>query len=1545
MLLIRFLNMDNEFVKNPIKLIVLGADLQEVSRFVFVGDDSPIKTNKIDNIDELDKYKKELTIKYGDWKSKIGGSDDLMFLPEFELHRTPDVQKLEKMLSITSKPKTVVQQTENFKNINFVHDVILYPEDTISELKLKIYVATNIPIYRQHLYIKKSGNKDDDSYVIPLRYNIITDTLVSVNLQKSYELPGGRILDFPIDHNIFPNRNILRVISKDNETLASIYQKYGATSIYCMDLRTLLEPQVPSLREMINDRVQLELLYYSFIIKFWPMITIDVFETIIRNESELASEYPDLVPSISNLQKRFNLEKTLINRKYELIDDAIAGFKKYSDFRKFNPLNRSNVNSIVSISIKSATLDVKTTASISIDIRKLFDLLSTSNEIPIIKVNLILNRKQIILTKIGEKVPDIANVYDMVRYKLQLPTPNSLLFVQRVKDKFLVIVIKSTGQYQIKSTWTDEILMSFDEIFKLMSTSVKPKINMINDFGRNVFASPLSLPDILEGNSEFSNLDISMLIKQPLTDGQFDYMKKSFNTDLEAGIFKPNSSMRSSNSIDMSMFKGMTIDLSQIEKSIPISNYYQHLTDAKIKQKWISIMDVGKPINIQHRTTDIKLDISNLRESEFRYMYSYFVARIYSIIENMPTNLKKRTKTTTDSNLKLLKERDPILYKFKIFGSDLVYSRLCQNKHQPIILDVDEYEALDQKSKANTVKYWNFTTQKPVYYRCPNPAFPNLSFITEKHPKNYCLPCCKITPSYQYDITTGDKKSNIYNTCVEKHTFNIDETDTGASRYIMIYGKQLDIGRISKLPDLLDKYFKYNLSEQDIENSYRTGPIPVVFPDGKKNIYNIEMLWRLTKNNTERQIPIKELEPFLFNKTWSYQTFDEPDYSPMDIIKNPNLSSTHYSRITNADVSFPILIYRNINGGWIKVIDGLHRLSKLWLSRKSDDDLISVKYITKRQLSKAETTTVDKKSKTDELKKPNYYLYGVPQNITTITDVGCIYALATSLRMSPDQFILECVSRIKANTSGINMFKTLLGGILIQYFVDLDHLLNTISQIESQNIQTLVNFPYWNELFIEIVKYCWSVYTIIFDDKSVNIAGTSIKHTEIKDDISLILPLHVNDVDDIIPTSTEKNPTTREYIIMVRKYKKTRGIFTYNYLYYPIFVIIPHDFFKTLKIEKTIFVQDDPIIKELRNLISSTLKTSNPLGFNIPGILLLGATITRCWTTLSNRCYAVEVKWNSKTLIIPVHYCSPKYPIVNEPLLRKNIKQTYSDIRKFINAYNEKLKSISKSTSTSNTDLNSNLIYVEKFLVLNNMIIGCVSYGLYIYFKPEPVSKKLPEKLIYHLYQDPDTINNHIWKYSSSEKSVAKSHLKLLPQALDKKYAYNLFIVELFNVLDKETNTNIRNKIKKFIYSLQINDLKNKVNTILEFDEDKNTFDVLFNDFYLEHYDKKDFLKQFESLRYKFDRITLNKIESITHDYQISSTDERNLMRNKTYEIIEKVASKHHIKYTKDWIDIFISDLVNPLKRQYLLSAVYLGQTIDEYKFIKKIGEQIYIKV
>lgn len=129
--------------------------------------------------------------------------------------------------------------------------------------------------------------------------------------------------------------------------------------------------------------------------------------------------------------------------------------------------------------------------------------------------------------------------------------------------------------------------------------------------------------------------------------------------------------------------------------------------------------------------------------------------------------------------------------------------------------------------------------------------------------------------------------------------------------------------------------------------SVRAGQI--YYTDNKLE-YSVDMLIEIAANNKTEEIPIDYLEWNMKEEIWDKNT------SPNDVLENPSKYKDDDKRIEEAELKYPILIYKG------EVIDGYHRLAK---AIKQNKKTIKAKVVTDRQMDAAR---IDKK-RIEELSK------------------------------------------------------------------------------------------------------------------------------------------------------------------------------------------------------------------------------------------------------------------------------------------------------------------------------------------------------------------------------------------------------------------------------------------------------------------------------------------------------------------------------------------------------------------------------------------------
>ena len=664
--------------------------------------------------------------------------------------------------------------------VQFIYEMALFPEDKVSELKYKINAFLNIPIFRQHVWYR-AGNQS-----FPMMYRFYQGS-TSTNIDMHNVIHSGsgadaeNVLGMPINMNLYRNKDSLRVEAYDNFTLLGhIYSKNGVTRYELVDLETFIGPNREQLSTISkSDKYQLHILYYGFIMPFWPMLNVSAFVEFL-DERTIRSSYPLLEPSSDDLSY-LRKQQSLVEEMYNLYE-----------------YDTNRVNRIDSVLQKSLTETVIKVSSIykgrAVNLRVLFDLFEVNHNIDALKLYDIYEGKRILLDK----------YYRDTKRSTEKLIPGVLYFRVVINEQpyqKLNLYLYPNGAYAIKGAWGEDQNYSFEDVNLLVDKHINPIIKKINTMSGQIMyhGSNVRIPQAEKSNVKFIDISKSLFWKKILTTDEFRKLKTVLDRYVSGHIIVEKQVDK--NTIQYFFKRGMfEFDPKRIEKSTVIDNYYAYLFNSDVRQKWFLLFENIRVMTVTHRFSDVKIEISGIKEDEYyifiRYMillFSQFMRErqdTTSVVEDRKTNMKP---------LNNLKEQDPHLYNFKkIYNSDFVYSTICQRPYQPALLTQQQYDGLDKKAKANTVKYWNFTTNTDAYYQCPNPKYPHIKFIVDKHPMGYCIPCCKITAPPK---NPNDKQRQIYDRCIQHHTFEKREVERSTSRYIMSYGKSIDIGRLSHLPE------------------------------------------------------------------------------------------------------------------------------------------------------------------------------------------------------------------------------------------------------------------------------------------------------------------------------------------------------------------------------------------------------------------------------------------------------------------------------------------------------------------------------------------------------------------------------------------------------------------------------------------------------------------------------------------------------------------------------------------------------------------------
>jgi len=751
------------------------------------------KKSDIDKKDETDRDEKNI-------ENDIGAIESISFdeLNDAEDSHASENIKIEQIMS---------NKDSSIKFIFSEPLISVYPEDKIIEFKKKIYAVSNIPIFRQHIWYVYQGR------TFPVNYSIFhNDSLLYINVQEmlnNYNNDGlsQTIENIPVSTKYYQRKNGIKVMTNDTfSILEDYYYKYGIIEYNLLDLDEFVNPNRKELINVIKDRYQMELIYYSFIILYWPMLSLSAFSEYIKLEVNISKFFPELHQPIDDIIKIFKMEKKIIDTKNDLINNP----KKKDNLKKIRELI---TNSIVYSNI--SVLKFQNSKESILSLRNLFDKFALNDTIVASKCLVLHEGKKITLNKSYKKHNFIKDTIetDSIIFKIK-PSLETV--------KTINIIFYKNGNYIIKAAWNEEDNYDFNDILNILKNITMPIIETINSFGNYVLINKKTIPFMTNKNSKFTEIGMSMFYKKKITSEEFDIIKNIMVDFRKAGMVRERDI--SSNVAEYYFSKGMyQFQANRIERVSTLNNYYDFLTDGAIKQKWYTIFEKTRITRLFHRMNDIKIEIVGVKENEFFIFYNFIMTMfsLYDTQQNAPTNNlnKNQSNKPIKKMLRNLKEQDPVLYNFKkLYKTENVYSKICQKPYQPLLLNKQGYDELTKEQKVNAIKYWNFTTNKDAYYVCPNTKYPYIKFIIKRHPKDYCIPCCKKTKLEQ---DSKEAKLKIYDMCIKDHKYTSEErTITLGSRYIMTYGKDVEPGRLSRLPeDSLESLFyeTYSVKNQGVD--------------------------------------------------------------------------------------------------------------------------------------------------------------------------------------------------------------------------------------------------------------------------------------------------------------------------------------------------------------------------------------------------------------------------------------------------------------------------------------------------------------------------------------------------------------------------------------------------------------------------------------------------------------------------------------------------------------------------------------------------------
>jgi hypothetical protein len=742
-----------------------------------------------------------------DFDEGNGGTDleDLLekheniIAPENENAITNDNERIISINNLPPDIETKIKPTFSKSNLGFapadqelpdsgtlyeISPIAIFQEDNLQEFKEKIYVATGVPVQRQHIFWIDDTGHARTTYKMKTQDGgeLHVDARSLLGTPKDKE---DRIFGVKIDRYLYENWEETSVIAMDTFKTVGDAIVGVSTVIFIIDLADVLYNS-SMLVSLANDKPKRDLLFYSAIYKYWPWFP---NSEDMLNDFSISSIYPLLAPKRSDLVAKFQTESSIL-------------------------LNIPNEKRIVETSITMAIVSVSTGARINI--RNLFDKIETNKDVPhvnafiqdgALKYNLVKHHVGTPFVQFPNQTRSGLTIAVPLTYSTTIEFQNIMESQTGSKRANLFLNIQSNGIYYVLAHFGDEERVDFAMLVKLLMIIINPVIEQINSYADYIFMGSIKqLDPISHINARYPDINVTLTWKRQTSEGDFKILKNMWTPYEAAGIvnIKPITFGTNQNVImELNFFKGcVEYDINQIARSsvlASIKNYYSHLTNPTVNHVW-NYMYHGRTIHMVQRTSDIQFELFNMTQDNFIRFKKYLMGFLTTTIDSGLLS-KRVVKNSNVKKLKALQEADPELYDLRKHGSKRLYTVICQEPRQPLVYLKRE----DAPKKAT--KYINMTTNESIYYHCDSKVHPVLSFIAGVHPLGYCLPCCKKRPSpINSDKYNEDKLCEETGHAKIRDVVDLGKLSTDASHHIMTYGKDVPKYRLGYAPKDIIEY-------------------------------------------------------------------------------------------------------------------------------------------------------------------------------------------------------------------------------------------------------------------------------------------------------------------------------------------------------------------------------------------------------------------------------------------------------------------------------------------------------------------------------------------------------------------------------------------------------------------------------------------------------------------------------------------------------------------------------------------------------------------
>lgn len=712
------------------------------------------------------------------------------------------------------------KESDLYKGKYIIDNIKLNTKNSIYDIKLLIFYLLKISIEDQNILYK-----DNTSLYYDYIHDINKDN-IDIDINKIPNKINVKYTNnLPIDLDIISNRSNYTIYTYEKNKYLDIFQ-YNNTKNIELDLFNLNDFIIDKMslkNEISKDDELLDIIYKGFIEIYFPYYDINLFSLYLFNENKLIS-YPNLNIKINDI---INKTDKLYDIYYNFTSPKLDITKLYKKLIYHIP--SYNINKVINLKEFFNNLELKKISNLY----KLELQLEVNNKIIYFSKQNIISKdynpqkSEQISGRLNENISskDLSYKEHLNNLYINNKNYNSLHGSHYLLSNIVLLVYKIIENESITEIYfiIDEysnifIIYNINEYIKLNDSLDNSdlkyyKTNIIkytNKVLSELFNNKLIKDNkqINEYNIDLKLIDIQLILNQNINTKFFERLYLLLTEYLILDTYELSIYDNINNIIELTIKKiNDNVDnlkLFQLFQNIS-DNFYNYYIKYDLTDKYIKTLYTSKII-ISNRIKDLKIDILNISPNnlqDIKILISYIINQILSdkLFKSIQSNNKDNN--VSKNKLKKLKEIDPVLFSINKRHTNNLYSRKCQANQQPDIIDANE-----AKKDKNAIKYINFTTGESIYYTCKHKKYPNVKFLTNLHPQNYCIPCCK--KKSLKDVKIRSKYISIHNECLTTYKYDkknkiLDEK----SRYIMNYSSKIVIEnlRLMHIPNTLSKLF------------------------------------------------------------------------------------------------------------------------------------------------------------------------------------------------------------------------------------------------------------------------------------------------------------------------------------------------------------------------------------------------------------------------------------------------------------------------------------------------------------------------------------------------------------------------------------------------------------------------------------------------------------------------------------------------------------------------------------------------------------------